>query len=149
MYTATGRDANPEDVERLIETGESERVFQRAIQENGRGQVPCTASSILIGNLVETDMKAVVFEREPFNEPSRKWPWPGANYCLFDYDRKVFWNGYEGSCSVRICVFQKAMQEYGRGQVPATDRKYSFDPDRKLFPTGYEGPCSHAVSCLL
>lgn len=39
VYTATGRDANPEDVERLIETGESERVFQRAIQENGRGQV--------------------------------------------------------------------------------------------------------------
>lgn len=43
---ATGRDANPEDVERLIETGESERVFQRAIQENGRGQVQDTMVEI-------------------------------------------------------------------------------------------------------
>lgn len=36
----TGREANPSDVEQLIETGESERIFQRAIMEQGRGQVP-------------------------------------------------------------------------------------------------------------
>ncbi len=39
VYTVTGREANPEDVEQLIETGESERIFQRAIMEQGRGQV--------------------------------------------------------------------------------------------------------------
>ena len=42
----TGREANPDDVEQLIETGESERIFQRAIMEQGRGQarhtpLPC------------------------------------------------------------------------------------------------------------
>mmetsp|Transcript_668 Transcript_668/g.1938 ORF Transcript_668/g.1938 Transcript_668/m.1938 type:complete len:306 (+) Transcript_668:281-1198(+) len=46
VYTVTGREANPSDVEQLIETGESERIFQRAIMEQGRGQVADTMAEI-------------------------------------------------------------------------------------------------------
>ena len=41
VYTVTGQQPAQEDVERLIETGESETIFQTAIMEQGRGQVPC------------------------------------------------------------------------------------------------------------
>ena len=39
VYTVTGTRPAEEDVERLIETGESETIFQKAILEQGRGQV--------------------------------------------------------------------------------------------------------------
>ena len=39
VYTVTGTRPDEEDVERLIETGESETIFQKAILEQGRGQV--------------------------------------------------------------------------------------------------------------
>ena len=39
MYTVTGQRPDEEQVEQLIETGESETIFQKAILEQGRGQV--------------------------------------------------------------------------------------------------------------
>ena len=45
VYTVTGQQPAQEDVERLIETGESETIFQKAILEQGRGQVPPPPSS--------------------------------------------------------------------------------------------------------
>ena len=39
VFTVTGQRPAEEDVERLIETGESETIFQKAILEQGRGQV--------------------------------------------------------------------------------------------------------------
>ena len=39
VYTVTGQRPGEEEVEQLIETGESETIFQKAILERGRGQV--------------------------------------------------------------------------------------------------------------
>ena len=38
VFTVTGKMPAEEDVEQLIETGESETIFQKAILEQGRGQ---------------------------------------------------------------------------------------------------------------
>ena len=38
VFTVTGKRPAEEDVEQLIETGESETIFQKAILEQGRGQ---------------------------------------------------------------------------------------------------------------
>ena len=38
-YTVTGQKASPEEIDRLIETGESETIFAKAILEQGRGHV--------------------------------------------------------------------------------------------------------------
>ena len=44
-YTVTGQKASAEEIDRLIETGESEQIFQKAILEQGRGHVrPVTPS---------------------------------------------------------------------------------------------------------
>ncbi len=37
----TGQKASPEEIDRLIETGESETIFAKAILEQGRGHVSC------------------------------------------------------------------------------------------------------------
>lgn len=46
VFTVTGQRADEETVERLIETGDSEQIFQRAIQEQGRGRIMDTMSEI-------------------------------------------------------------------------------------------------------
>lgn len=46
VYTVTGIRADEETIDRLIETGDSEQIFQRAIQEQGRGQVVDTLAEI-------------------------------------------------------------------------------------------------------
>jgi len=50
VFTVTGKMPAEEDVEQLIETGESETIFQKAILEQGRGQARClTQRRSLIG----------------------------------------------------------------------------------------------------
>jgi hypothetical protein len=39
VYTVTGQKASEEEIDRMIETGESENIFQKAILEQGRGHV--------------------------------------------------------------------------------------------------------------
>ena len=51
-YTVTGQKASPEEIDRLIETGESEQIFQKAILEQGRGHVRLPSPS-QNGNLHE------------------------------------------------------------------------------------------------
>ncbi|KAK9715907.1 hypothetical protein RND81_06G198000 [Saponaria officinalis] len=46
VYTVTGQRADEETIDQLIETGNSEQIFQRAIQEQGRGQVMDTLAEI-------------------------------------------------------------------------------------------------------
>ncbi|KAL5708870.1 hypothetical protein ACHQM5_019632 [Ranunculus cassubicifolius] len=46
VFTVTGERADEETVDRLIETGDSEQIFQRAIQEQGRGQILDTVAEI-------------------------------------------------------------------------------------------------------
>ena len=38
-YTVTGEKADEETIDHIIETGESENMLQRAIQEQGKGQI--------------------------------------------------------------------------------------------------------------
>ncbi|KAM7524343.1 hypothetical protein LguiA_014245 [Lonicera macranthoides] len=46
VYTVTGNRADEETIDRLIETGDSEQIFQKAIQEQGRGQIMDTLAEI-------------------------------------------------------------------------------------------------------
>lgn len=45
-YTINGKRADEQDVDRMIETGESETLFQKAILEQGRGRVLDTLTEI-------------------------------------------------------------------------------------------------------
>ncbi|KAF8115635.1 hypothetical protein N665_0025s0103 [Sinapis alba] len=46
IYTVTGERADEDTIDELIETGNSEQIFQKAIQEQGRGQVMDTLAEI-------------------------------------------------------------------------------------------------------
>ncbi|KAK9170203.1 hypothetical protein Syun_002343 [Stephania yunnanensis] len=46
VFTVTGRRADEDTIDRLIETGDSEQIFQKAIQEQGRGQIMDTLAEI-------------------------------------------------------------------------------------------------------
>ncbi|GAB2226854.1 hypothetical protein Drorol1_Dr00008647 [Drosera rotundifolia] len=46
VYTVTGAYADDETIDQLIETGDSEQIFQKAIQEQGRGQIMDTLAEI-------------------------------------------------------------------------------------------------------
>ncbi|KAL8152417.1 hypothetical protein V2J09_010177 [Rumex salicifolius] len=46
VFTVTGEHADEQTIDRLIETGDSEQIFQKAIQEQGRGQIMDTVSEI-------------------------------------------------------------------------------------------------------
>ncbi|XP_038725744.1 syntaxin-132-like [Tripterygium wilfordii] len=46
VFTVTGTRADEETIDRLIETGDSEQIFQKAIHEQGRGQVVDTVAEI-------------------------------------------------------------------------------------------------------
>ncbi|KAK9206261.1 hypothetical protein WN943_016536 [Citrus x changshan-huyou] len=46
VYTVTGKRADEETIDQLIETGDSEQIFQKAIQEQGRGQIMDTLAEI-------------------------------------------------------------------------------------------------------
>ncbi|KAL5225522.1 hypothetical protein ABZP36_012161 [Zizania latifolia] len=46
VFTVTGEHADEVTIDRLIETGDSEQIFQRAIQEQGRGRVLDTLQEI-------------------------------------------------------------------------------------------------------
>ncbi|OVA00866.1 Target SNARE coiled-coil domain [Macleaya cordata] len=46
VFTVTGTRADEETIDQLIETGDSEQIFQKAIQEQGRGQVMDTLAEI-------------------------------------------------------------------------------------------------------
>ncbi|KAJ4721271.1 putative Syntaxin [Melia azedarach] len=46
VFTVTGTRADEETIDKLIETGDSEQIFQKAIQEQGRGQIMDTLAEI-------------------------------------------------------------------------------------------------------
>ncbi|XP_050214227.1 syntaxin-132-like [Mercurialis annua] len=46
VFTVTGTRADEETIDQLIETGDSEQIFQKAIQEQGRGQIMDTLAEI-------------------------------------------------------------------------------------------------------
>lgn len=46
VFTVTGKKLDEETIDRLIETGDSEQIFHKAIQEQGRGQILDTLDEI-------------------------------------------------------------------------------------------------------
>lgn len=46
VFTVTGTRADEETIDRLIETGDSEQIFQKAVMEQGRGQILDTLAEI-------------------------------------------------------------------------------------------------------
>ncbi|CAL9196245.1 unnamed protein product [Musa hybrid cultivar] len=48
VFTVTGNRADEETIDHLIETGNSEQIFQKAIQEQGRGQVLILTSLFMV-----------------------------------------------------------------------------------------------------
>ncbi|KAK4791945.1 hypothetical protein SAY86_022380 [Trapa natans] len=46
VFTVTGMRPDEETIDRLIDTGNSEQIFQKAIQEQGRGQIMDTVAEI-------------------------------------------------------------------------------------------------------
>ncbi|EFJ08209.1 hypothetical protein SELMODRAFT_132199, partial [Selaginella moellendorffii] len=46
IFTVTGQKPDEETVDKLIETGDSETIFQKAVQEQGRGQILDTIAEI-------------------------------------------------------------------------------------------------------
>ncbi|CAN6438902.1 unnamed protein product [Victoria cruziana] len=46
VFTVTGTRADEETIDNLIETGNGEQIFQKAIQEHGRGQIMDTLAEI-------------------------------------------------------------------------------------------------------
>lgn len=46
VFTVTGTKADEETIDHLIETGDSEQIFQKAIQEQGRGRIMDTLAEI-------------------------------------------------------------------------------------------------------
>ncbi|CDP10541.1 unnamed protein product [Coffea canephora] len=46
VFTVTGNRADEETIDKLIETGDSEQIFQKAVQDQGRGQIMDTLAEI-------------------------------------------------------------------------------------------------------
>ncbi|KAG9445202.1 hypothetical protein H6P81_016542 [Aristolochia fimbriata] len=46
VFTVTGKRVDEETIDRLVETGDGEQIFQKAIQEQGRGQIMDTMAEI-------------------------------------------------------------------------------------------------------
>ncbi|XP_065852176.1 syntaxin-132 [Euphorbia lathyris] len=62
VFTVTGTRADEETVERLIETGDSEQIFQKAIQEQGRGQIMDTLAEIQVRHDAVRDLEGKLLE---------------------------------------------------------------------------------------
>lgn len=62
VYTVTGQRADEETIDQLIETGDSEQIFQKAIQEQGRGQVMDTLAEIQERHDVVRDVESKLLE---------------------------------------------------------------------------------------
>lgn len=62
VYTVTGQRADEETIDQLIETGDSEQIFQKAIQEQGRGQIMDTLAEIQERHDVVRDVERKLLE---------------------------------------------------------------------------------------
>lgn len=62
VFTVTGERASEGEIEHLIETGESELIFQKAILEQGRGQVQETLAEIQERHAAVRDLERSLLE---------------------------------------------------------------------------------------
>ncbi|KAL4555217.1 hypothetical protein LXL04_037828 [Taraxacum kok-saghyz] len=83
VYTVTGTRADEETIDQLIETGDSEQIFQKAIREQGRGQVLDTLADIQerhdavreVSSAVDhvQDGNKALYKAKSLQKNSRKW----------------------------------------------------------------------------
>ncbi|KAG2497279.1 hypothetical protein HYH03_004863 [Edaphochlamys debaryana] len=62
VYTVTGEHVGDEEIERMIENGESENIFQKAILEQGRGRVLDTLAEIQERHRAVKDLEQSLLE---------------------------------------------------------------------------------------
>lgn len=62
VYTVTGQYVPEDQIDHMIETGESEKIFQKAILEQGRGRVLDTLAEIQERNRAVKDLEASLLE---------------------------------------------------------------------------------------
>jgi hypothetical protein len=62
VYAVTGQHLPEDDIDRMIETGQAETIFQRAILEQGRGRVLDTLAEIQERNRAVKDLEASLLE---------------------------------------------------------------------------------------
>eukprot|EP00798_Chlamydomonas_sp_ICE-L_P018466 gene18466-24952_t len=62
VYTITGQHVPEEDIDRMIENGESETIFQKAIMETGRGRVLDTLAEIQERHKAVKDLEQSLLE---------------------------------------------------------------------------------------
>ncbi|XP_047339422.1 putative syntaxin-131 [Impatiens glandulifera] len=62
VYTVTGSRADEETIDRLIETGDSEQIFENAIREQGRGQIMDTLAEIQERHDAVRDVERKLYE---------------------------------------------------------------------------------------
>eukprot|EP00775_Hariotina_reticulata_P007707 gene7707-7906_t len=62
VFTVTGQTLPEEEIDRMIETGEAETIFQKAILEQGRGRVLDTLAEIQERNRAVKDLEASLLE---------------------------------------------------------------------------------------
>ncbi|PNW74183.1 hypothetical protein CHLRE_13g588550v5 [Chlamydomonas reinhardtii] len=62
VYTVTGTHATDEEIDKMIETGDSENIFQKAILEQGRGRVLDTLAEIQERHRAVKDLEQSLLE---------------------------------------------------------------------------------------
>ncbi|GIL79197.1 hypothetical protein Vretimale_16729 [Volvox reticuliferus] len=62
VYTVTGQHVDEEEIDRMIENGESENIFQKAILEQGRGRVLDTLAEIQERHRAVKDLEQSLLE---------------------------------------------------------------------------------------
>lgn len=62
FITVTGKKPDEETIDHLIDTGESEQIFQKAIQEQGRGQILDTVAEIQERHDAVKDLEKKLFD---------------------------------------------------------------------------------------
>ena len=81
-YTVTGQKASPEEIDRLIETGESETIFAKAILEQGRGHVRTPLPDLRAQNLAARTARMQAQDQEVVGRGAHKLPCYGCRCML-------------------------------------------------------------------
>ncbi|KAL1144954.1 hypothetical protein V6Z11_A11G265000 [Gossypium hirsutum] len=68
VFTVTGTRPDEETIDRLIDTGDSEQIFQKAIQQQGRGQIMSTVSEIQERHDAVKDMEKKLLDLQQMHE---------------------------------------------------------------------------------
>ncbi|XP_057507260.1 putative syntaxin-131 isoform X2 [Actinidia eriantha] len=97
VYTVTGTRADEETIDRLIETGDSEQIFQKAIREQGRGQIMDTLAEIQERHDAVREVERKLLELQQGTKKSESRP-PRSYLCRYLWIWQCWWM-HKGTCS--------------------------------------------------